>query len=175
MADNKTFNIDGGFKILPGVWRNFSGEARRYNREGSRNFNIEILDSNLKADLEKEGYVVKEIYPKDEDGKPNTNEEPTRFLKVNINFNDYGPKIYLYSKEAPHGVLLTEETVSQLDNADILDCSMKIRAYHYDTPTGSGITAYLNEMNVKVQPNKVAERFGFQEEPMDISDQGPTF
>lgn len=123
------------------IHRNFSGIGSMYNREGDRNFSLIIPTEELKDELIARGWNVK-IKPPREDG-----DVPFMFLPVKVAINDRGPDVYLVSGSAKRK--LGEESISCLDNIDILSINMDIRAYDWSLPDGrSGRTAYLQGMEV---------------------------
>jgi hypothetical protein len=139
------------------IWKNFTGRADRFNREGDRNFHLiipdqEICDAML-ADTNQygDGWNVK-IKPAREEG-----DLPFMHMPVKVKFNGRGPNVYLVpcSKEeylerlkegnAPNKVLLDEKTIKCLDDIDILSMDMDIRPYDDRMSNGNSFrTAYLS-------------------------------
>ena len=115
------------------IFRNFAGRGDKYNREGDRNFAVVIEDQNLADDLIADGWNVK-IKSRGED------EDPFMFLPVKIKFNDRGPNVYL--KTGSRVNKLDEESVSCLDDVDIMSVDLDIRPYDWDVNGKSGRTAY---------------------------------
>ena len=73
------------------IYRNFSGTASKYNREGDRNFSVVIPTQEMADELIKAGWNVR-IKPPREDG-----DEPFMYLPVKIKFIDRWPNCYLRS------------------------------------------------------------------------------
>ena len=73
------------------IYRNFGGEASKYNREGDRNFAVIIPNQEICDQLTAEGWNVKIKPPRDED------DTPFMFLPVKVKFNNRGPNIYVQS------------------------------------------------------------------------------
>ena len=71
------------------IYRNFSGAASKFNREGDRNFAVIIPTEEQANALINEGWNVK-IKPPREDG-----DMPFMYLPVKIKFSDRGPNVYL--------------------------------------------------------------------------------
>lgn len=139
-------------ELLPGSWRNFSGQGTAYNASGNRNFNILINDIDLVQQLEAEGYNVKT--KEQEDGLI------MHYIKVNVKFGKYPPIINLYTEGNNQPTSLTEDEVDTLDNLYITDAIVAIRPYRWSRPDGSqGTTAYLTQLSVKTIPNRFDERF----------------
>lgn len=155
-------------RILPGGWRNFKGQATQFNAAGNRSFNVAINDISLVQTLRERGFNVKEYVSKD-----NPDNEPLRYLQIKLKFNAYGPDVVQYVQGNSTGIKLDEDTIGELDDAEIVDCAIKIRPYDWTMKTGNkGTTAYLSELLVQVSPNRFAERF---ENPLNIEDARSTF
>lgn len=132
------------------IYRNFSGTPSKFNREGDRNFAVVIPKEDITDALVKEGWNVKIKPPRDED------ESPFMYLPVKIKFNDRGPNVYLKSGRAVNK--LDEESISCLDNVDILSVNLDIRPYDWDVNGKSGRTAYLQSIEVIQEVDRFAER-----------------
>ena len=132
------------------IYRNFSGVGSKFNREGDRNFAVYIDDEDIANELRDRGWNVK-IKPPREDG-----DDPFMFLPVKIKFNDRGPSVYLVTgnKKTP----LNENTVSCLDDIDILSVDLDIRPYDWEVNDKTGRTAYLQSIWVTQEVDRVASR-----------------
>ena len=139
------------------IYRNFSGVGSKFNREGDRNFAIYIGDEDVANELRDRGWNVK-IKPPREDG-----DDPFMFLPVKIKFNDRGPSVYLVTgnKKTP----LNENTVSCLDDIDILSVDLDIRPYEWDVNGKTGRTAYLQSIWVTQEVDRFASRMMDDEYP----------
>ena len=138
------------------IFRNFRGEASKFNREGDRNFAVIIPDEDLVEKLINEGWNVK-IKPPREEG-----DEPFMYLPVKVKFNDRGPNVYLITGNVRNK--LYEETVSMLDDIEIVGVDMDIRPYDWTIQEGtpnekSGRSAYLQSMEVTQGIDRFAARF----------------
>lgn len=122
------------------VYRNFSGIGSKFNREGDRNFAV-VIDEQETADaLLNKGWNVKIKPPRDED------EDPFMYLPVKVKFNDHGPNVYL--KSGTRQVRLDEESVSCLDDVDIIGVDLDVRPYDWEVNGKTGRTAYLQSIRV---------------------------
>lgn len=144
------------------VFRNFRGEASKFNNEGNRNFAVIIPDEKMAEELQERGWNVKIKPPRDEE------DEPFMYLPVKVKFNDRGPAVYLQTGKAKNR--LTEDVVGCLDNITITSVSMDIRPYDWVLQEGtpnekSGRTAYLQSMKVVQEIDRFAEEFEDMEEP----------
>ena len=134
------------------VYRNFSGEGSKFNRDGDRNFAVIIEDEQTANELIEKGWNVKIKPPRDED------DSPFMFLPVKIKFNDRGPTAYLKSGTADP-VKLDEESIGCLDEIDILNVELDIRAYDWEVNGKTGRTAYLQSIFVTQEVDRFASRF----------------
>lgn len=147
------------------IYRNFSGAPSKFNREGDRNFAVVIPDQEiddhrktLAARLIEDGWNVK-IKSRGED------EDPFMFLPVKIKFNDRGPNVYL--KTGSRVNKLDEESVSCLDDVDIMSVDLDIRPYDWDVNEKTGRTAYLQSISVTQNVDRFAARFAEEECPAE--------
>lgn len=132
--------------------RNFRGlEIGRWNKEGDRNFCV-FLDP-TQVDVEKlieEGWNIKVSQnPKDPMA------EPSYLLRVKVKFHpsdsDYArlnPKILIMSTKGE--MMMDEESVGDLDSAQIVKANLTIRGRWSESPTYTGVTAYLSKMVVRI-------------------------
>ena len=133
------------------IWRNFSGEGDKFNREGDRHFTLVIDNVEDAEKLQAEGWNVKIKPPRDED------EEPFCTLKVKVKFNNNGPVVYLQSGNVRN--TLDEESIGCLDSVDILSVDLDIRPYDWEVNGKEGRTAYLQSMLVIQEVDRFAERY----------------
>lgn len=131
------------------VFRNFSGEASKYNREGDRNFALVIPNQEIADKLVSDGWNVK-IKPPKEEG-----DEPFMFLPVKVKFNDIGPAVYL--KTGRRKNRLDEESVDILDNIRISSVNLDVRPYDWEVQGKTGRTAYLQSIEVIQEVDRFAE------------------
>lgn len=130
------------------IYRNFSGVGGKFNREGDRNFAIVIPDQEAADALIKEGWNVK-IKPPREDG-----DSPFMYLPVKVKFNERGPACYLVTGSRMNK--LDEDSVSCLDDVDILSVDLDVRPYDWVVNGKEGRTAYLQSIKVTQQIDRFA-------------------
>lgn len=147
MANVNNINIEGAMII----WKNFSGERDKFN-PGKRGFSVVIDDTVMADELRQEGWNVKDR-PLQE-GADDSEQEWT--LPVKLNMNRY-TQVWLIVGN--HKTLLDEDTVSQLDVIDIVNCDISIRPYEWEMNGRTGITAYVDSMYVTIRENKFAEKY----------------
>lgn len=138
------------------IYRNFSGRADKYNREGDRNFAVLIPDEALAESLVAEGWNVR-IRPPREDG-----DAPFMYLPVKVKFNDRGPNVYLVTGDRMNK--LDEDSVCCLDNVDILSVDMDLRPYNWEVNGKTGRTAYLQSIKVTQQIDRFAHRYSEEDD-----------
>lgn len=143
-----------------GNWRNFSGRAGRYNKDGARSFTV-FLDDNQAEDLRAIGWNVKDTKPRNED------DDIQHYLNVKVNMNSYRPpKIYLVTKKRKQ--LLSEDSLSVLDSAEFEKVDLVIHPYAWDVNGKQGITAYLNTGYFTIVEDVFADDYA--DVPEDTSD-----
>ena len=133
------------------IYRNFSGVASKFNREGDRNFAVVIPNQEIADALIEEGWNVK-IKPPREEG-----DSPFIYLPVKIKFNDRGPSVYLQTGDAVNK--LNEDTVDCLDKIDISNVNLDVRPYDREVNGKTGRTAYLQSLQVIQEVDRFAIRF----------------
>lgn len=133
------------------VYRNFSGIAGKYNREGDRNFAVVIPEQEIADDLIKDGWNVKIRPPRDED------DTPFMYLPVKIKFNNRGPAAYLVSGEQV--TRLDEDSIEMLDEIDIQSVDLDVRPYDWEVNDKTGRTAYLQAINVHQNIDRFGARY----------------
>lgn len=133
------------------IYRNFSGEGGKFNREGDRNFSVIIDDPELADDLIAQGWNVKVKPPRDED------DTPFITLPVKVKFNGRGPRVYLITGSKKNE--LDEESIALLDSVDIVDVDLDIRPYDWEVNGKTGRTAYLHSMRVVQEVDRFADEF----------------
>lgn len=127
---NKNLAIEGA-RI---IFRNFRGEASKYNKEGDRNFCVLIDPENAMA-LADEGWNIKFLQPRDDE------EEKQPYLPVTVNFRNIPPKMLLITSGGK--TQLDEDTVGSLDWAELENVDLIIRPYNWEFNGNSGVKAYL--------------------------------
>lgn len=132
--------------------RNFRGlEVGQFNREGARNFCIFLDPAQVDVDqLIEDGWNIKKT-----DNPKDPMAEPSYMLRVKVRYHPLdsdlahlNPKIRVISSRGV--MMMDEDNVGDLDNAQIMKANMTIGGRWSDTPTYTGITAYLNSMVVRI-------------------------
>ncbi len=143
------------------IFRNFAGVETRYNRAGNRNFCVIIDDADIAQQLVNDGWNVKTLAPRDED------EEPRYYIPAAVSYKNIPPKIYLICGRQK--VLLDEDTVGELDTADIVNVDVILRPYCWDLGNGkSGVKAYVKTMYVTIEKDEFADKYAEEESPEEM-------
>lgn len=133
------------------IYRNFSGAASKFNREGERNFAVIIPNEEIANELMEAGWTVK-IKPPREDF-----EDPFMFLPVKVKFNARGPAAYVESGGTV--TRLNEETIDILDELDIASVSMDLRPFDWEVNGKTGRSAYLHAISVVQNIDRFGARY----------------
>ena len=141
------------------VYRNFRGEASKFNREGDRNFAVVIPTEEMADELVEQGWNVKVKPPRDED------DSPFMYLPVKIKFNDRGPAAYLQSGKNMRK--LNEDSIGMLDRIDIIGVDLDVRPYDWEVNGKTGRTAYLQSIEITQNIDRFGARYA--EEGLDIN------
>jgi hypothetical protein len=139
------------------VFKNFSGRADAYNRNGDKSFAIRIFDredaDRLVEDTNRDGvgWNVK-IKPPREEG-----DDPFMYLNVKVKFNTRPPRVILITGDKK--VELDEESIACLDNIEIDRVDLDISPYDRTVNGKPFRAAYLEKMYVTQRVDRFIERY----------------
>lgn len=174
MKDVTLTKEDNDLVILPGSWRNFSGEERKYNARGQRNFNIGFNRETAER-LAAAGWNVKQRDPREE------GDEPLYYLEVKVNFGGRPPKVVLITEfTTSRGETekrqnrIDEDLISELDHAFIIEADIIIHPYEWDINGSQGVTAYLNTLYAEIETNDLERKYGRYDESIAPVNQDDT-
>lgn len=147
-------------EVLRTPFRNFSGTPTQFNPEGGkRYFNIR-LEQSVAEDLEKKGWRVKELLPRDDQ------DETLYLLDIKVNFRGRPPRMV---KVSPAGKeTLMEDVVGTLDAADIEFADVIIRPYDWG---GDKVSAYLQTGYFTIKLDELEMKYGMEDEEQVICDE----
>ena len=131
-------------------FRNFSGEEGRFNPKGRRNFCV-FLEEDIAKDMEKEGWNVKWLEPREE------GDESQAYLQVKVVFGKIPPKIVLVTGRGK--TRLDEDTVNILDWAEIQNVDLIIRPYNWEVNGSTGVSAYIKTMYVTLKEDEFESKY----------------
>lgn len=133
------------------IFRNFRGEASKFNNAGCRNFCVVLPDEDTAKNLAEDGWNIKKLMPREED------DEPAYYIPVSVSFENYPANIYLISGR--NKTRLDEDSVKVLDYAEIKNVDLILRPYQWGVNGKSGVKAYLKTMYVTVEEDKFAAKY----------------
>ena len=133
------------------IFRNFSGEASKFNAAGQRSFSVIIDDAALAQQLIEDGWNIKILAPRDAD------DTPTYHLPVKVSYNAYPPEIYMVTSS--NMTLLDADSINTLDYAEIINVDVCIRPYNYEVRGQEGVAAYVKYMYVNIEENPFADKY----------------
>lgn len=143
----KTFMVEDAQLIF----RNFSGKEGQYNRAGDRNFAV-ILDTKTASIMEKDGWNVKYLEPREE-GDP-----PTPYISVTVSFKNRPPRVVMITSSGRTN--LNEDSISVLDWADVQTADLIARAYEWEVNGKTGIKAYLQSLFITIEEDELERKYG---------------
>lgn len=126
------------FRDVAIIFKNFAGEAKKYNRPGDRNFSIMMgeKDAQMALDL---GFKVKELRRQEEDT------EQLYHLKVKVSFDNKPPRCWLVTGRGTKRTMIGEGMVAMFDDLDAVKVDLEVSPYQWKMDSGeTGITAYLS-------------------------------
>ena len=130
------------------IFRNFSGREDKYNRAGVRTFGV-VIDNDLTvSQLTNDGWNVKMTILKN---------KPTYYIPVEAGFERMPPKVFLISGRQK--TQLDEESIAELDYADIKNIDLTLRPYQWEVQEKSGVKAYLKTMYVTIEEDALANKY----------------
>lgn len=134
------------------IFRNFEGKEGQYNRKGDRNFGV-ILDPDVAAQMEEDGWNVKYLKPREE------GDEPTPYIQVSVKFDIRPPRIVTISSSGK--TQLDEDSVEILDWADMAKVDLIARAYNWEVNGKTGMKAYLKSMFITLEEDELEKKYAY--------------
>jgi hypothetical protein len=131
-------------------FRNFSGEAGKFNPAGKRNFCV-FLEQELGALLAEDGWNVRWLQPKDD------TVESIPYLQVAVSYDNIPPKIVLITGKGK--TILDEHMVSLLDWAEIKSIDLIIRPYNWTVSGKAGVKAYIKSLYVTIVEDEFESKY----------------
>ena len=138
------------------AFKNFSGEERKFNPAGNRNFAV-FLPDDIARQMEGDGWNVRWL-----NARPD--EDPQAMISVKMNFGNYPPNINLVSDGKM--TRLDENTVSVLDFAELEQVDLILRGYTWNVSGKSGVKAYLKTGYFVLVVNELDKKYANDLEPI---------
>ena len=132
------------------AFRNFAGKEGQYNRAGDRNFCL-LLSEKMRGDLERDGWNVKFLKPREE------GDEPRAYIQVAVSFKNIPPRITMITGQGK--TLMDEDNIAVLDFAEIENIDLIVRPYHWEVNGNEGIKAYVKTMYVTLREDEFASKY----------------
>lgn len=133
------------------VFRNFSGEKGKFNKDGRREFGA-VLPRELALQMMDDGWNVKQFKAREDDV-----EEPDFYILVKIGENGNPPKLVMINSRGRVDI--------PVDDADILDwvtvakADLIINPYHWNVDGNSGISAYIRSLYITVDEDELERKY----------------
>lgn len=143
---NNNITIEGA-KIM---FRNFSGKESKFNPAGKRNFCL-MLEPELANQLVADGWNVRYLKAREE------GDEDQPYLPVSVSFDPIKPNIFMVTSK--NKIELFEDTVGQLDYAEITNVDLILRPYNWEVNGKSGVKAYVKTMYVTIEEDIFANKY----------------
>lgn len=133
------------------IFKNFAGEAKKFNAEGVRNFSIMLGEADA-LEMEKQGWNVKPLKRREED------DQQLYHLKVAVNFANRPPRCWLISSGGR--TMIGEGLIGMFDQLEFTRIDLVISAYDWQLDTGaSGRKAYLQSMFATMYEDELEKEY----------------
>lgn len=140
-------------------FKNFEGRGSKYNREGDRNFAVEIENSDEAKMLIEDGWNVRISKPRDED------DEPRYYIPVSVRYfeehDDWrNPTIYIVSSGRKK-IELDANTVKCLDHSIISNVDLVIRPRQWQDEVSEEwkVKAFAKSMYITLDEDRFASKY----------------
>lgn len=151
------------------MFKNFRGRPTKFNPNGgSRNFCVRIPDPEVATALANDGWNIRVLAPREE------GDEATNYLQVEVKYGGYNPP-HVYTFANGVRTELDEDSIGELDSADIASIDLVVRPYNWDVQGRTGVKAYLKTAYVTLNLDRFASKYAAQEHPVESYDDGLPF
>lgn len=148
------------------LFKNFSGEERKFNPAGNRNFSVVVEEESVANQLKDDGWNVKVLKARDED------EQDLYYLNVAVSFKNIPPEVWLVTvnegKEVSR-VKLDEDSIGILDHTRFCNVDLSISPYPWSMQDGkSGIKAYLRKGYFSMELDRLDAKYALDDRPYNV-------
>jgi hypothetical protein len=172
MAPAKKFIKNATLENVDLIFRNFSGEARKFNPAGQRNFCIKLPDD-IAEQMTRDGWTtIKHLAPKEE------GDTEQAFIKVKVNYaSGRPPRATLVTSR--NKTMLGEREVDMLDVAEAKQVDVIITPYRREDPDTGEVTvsAYLKSIYFILEEDELDIKYAGVPDTIERRDrvEGPNF
>lgn len=110
-----------------------------------------IEDPRIVEQLRTNGWNVKQTKPR------NNEDEPDFYVPVTVRYDNYPPQVYLVTKN--NKTILDEESVGDLDFAEIQNTDLVVTPSFWEKNGKSGLKAYLKTMYATIVEDELADKY----------------
>lgn len=135
------------------MFRNFKGEATKFNQAGNRNFCAIIEDPVKAQELSEEGWNVRILQPRDE------SDDPKHYIQITVRYDNIPPKVYMVTSRKGKKTLLDEGSVESLDYADIVNADLIVSPSYWEDNGRTRIKAYLKTGYFTIEEDFFADKY----------------
>ena len=153
--------------LMEGVnifYLNFEGKEGQYNKDGDRNFAVELPEDTA-AQMAEDGWNVKRTKPREQEVAEDPDAVGRPWLPVAVEYRKgKPPKIVMVTSRGK--TVLLEDTVALLDAADIQNTDLIVAASVWEVNGNSGVKAYLRSMFITIEEDELERKYA------DLDEQG---
>jgi len=132
------------------IFRNFAGRQTRFNAAGDRSFCV-VLEKELADTLKNLGWNIRT-----RENPQDPQEEVTYYMRVKVVYKNFPPRIFMISGDPAKSTLLDEESIGELDFAEIENVDLIINPHFWSMNGQTGYNGYVK----KLYATLVADDFG---------------
>lgn len=133
------------------IFKNFKGEAKKFNAKGNRNFHIQ-LTKELADGLLSDFSDLNIKFPEDD-----LDESYNPHIVVKIATNNKIPEVYKIIGDK--SIQLTERTLGTLDNDKFDNVDLVLRPYHWEINDKTGTSLYLQKGYFTVEEDIFSKKY----------------
>lgn len=138
-------------------YKNFEGRVSQLNGNGMKKFTLE-LDEDVALYIKERGFNVKT--------KERENGDLFYDLDIFISYDNYPPNIYAVTGNVKK--LLNDNTVRQLQGADIINVDLCFKPYNWKVNGKTGVKAYVKYMYVTIEEDPFADDYAYLDDNGDF-------